>query len=150
MSAELLIRKFFDAYNEGNATGMAELFSDEATVEYAGAVARETAYIGKKAIGGLFGRMVEKTKGRLRAAISCPKTLLVREDLAVVEWSSALSDKSGASFIARGVNVCEIEEGKFRKMTVYLPSPTAKPFALADKLTIKDLGELSLIAWAIV
>ncbi|MBI5287333.1 MAG: nuclear transport factor 2 family protein [Deltaproteobacteria bacterium] len=148
MTTELLVRRFWDGYNEGDPKGMTELFSDDARVEYVGE--KRITCRNKKEIGQLFHNVIAKSKERLASVMSCPKTILAREDIAAVEWSSTIAHKSGASFRVRGISVFEVEGNRIQKMTVYIPTPTEKPFVLADKLSIKDLGELSLLAWAIV
>ncbi len=153
MSAELIVRKFYDAYNDGNPSGVTELFSEGAVVEYVGGIEPEGKRLTcrcKDEIAQLFGEMFRKSKERLGAAVSCPKTILVQNGIVAVEFLTILSDRSGASFKVRGVQVFEIEDNKIEKLTLYLPTPTEKPFVLADRLSVKDLGELSAIAWAIV
>lgn len=151
MSAEILVRKFFDAYNSGDAEAMESMFAPDAVVEYVGAGVKAAVFRGRTEIDKLFKKMVSGAKKRLERGHSCPSSIFARDDMAAIEWSTTVADKdSGAPVITRGVNVCEIEDGKFRKMTVYLPVTADQPFSAASKLAIQDLGELSLIAWAIV
>jgi hypothetical protein len=149
MSMEKNIRRLFDAYNEGDVTSIVGLFSDTAEIEYAGGIEKGTKKKGKQQIMSLFKTMLS-AKSKVKFRMSMPKTILVKDDMAVIEWSSMVMDESKESAIVRGVNILEAEGDKIRRMTVYLPTPAKQPMGLMSGFSVKDLGELSLLAWAIV
>ena len=130
MLGTMLVRRSYDAINQGDVAAIMANWNDEATLTYPGNLSVSGTRKGRGAIEAWFRHFVEAVPTRtFKLSSICVQNIfdIVGTNVIAAQWEDRPVNRAGESFHVRGVTVATSRWGKITSSTVYIFDPSVLP-----------------------
>jgi len=149
-SSEVIARRYVHALNKNDGDTILKLFADDAEVVYPGG-----GPLGGRHAGESIKRLYSsKARDQLSVFEVSVTNTVARGGLVAMEFSSTVAgaDRKG-TFKTSGSLFFDISDGKIHRLSIYVTPPEELRYgveSLSEELSVRDMGLLSAVAWAVV